>query len=194
MAARSILITIIVALAASRPGLAQTYPLSEISRAGDCFRIHLDMTLSGEMRVNKEGKSVSLKLEATALHEFSERVLTVASDGSLEKAARIYDNAKAVIRVNQTPSERTLHPERRLRLLGARCEGGHLGRLHVVEPDIGHQVLDDGEGPHRGDGDGLVLVEVRQAGHAHEPGPAVDLGRARPALAGLAVPAARQVA
>jgi hypothetical protein len=112
--ARRILVTIIAALAAGRAGWAQTYPLSESSQAGDCFRIQLELTLSGEMRVNKEGKTVSLKLEATAGHEFSERILNLASDGAPEKAARIYDKAKAVIRVNQTPSERTLRPERHL--------------------------------------------------------------------------------
>ena len=114
MPARKILITLIVALTAGRAGSAQTYPLSEISQAGNCFRLHLDMTLSGEMRVNQEGKTVSLKLEATGMHEFSERTLTVASDGSPDKAARVYDKAKAMIRVNQSPSERTLRPERRL--------------------------------------------------------------------------------
>ena len=83
-----ILGTVVVSLAVVRAGWAQTYPLSETSQAGDCFRIHLDMTLSGEMRVNKEGKPVSLKLEATATHEFPERILHVAADGLPEKAAR----------------------------------------------------------------------------------------------------------
>ena len=44
------------------------------------------------------------------------------------------------------------------------------------------------------DGDRLARREGRQAGQAHEAGPAVDLGRARTALAGLAVPAHGQVA
>ena len=39
-----------------------------------------------------------------------------------------------------------------------------------------------------------VGVEVGQPGHAHQPRPAVDLGAARAALAGLAVPAHREVA
>src|SRR5262249_30497024 len=37
--------------------------------------------------------------------------------------------------------------------------------------------------------DGLVLAEGGHPGHAHQPGPAVDLRRARTAFAGLAVPA-----
>src|SRR5262245_23012284 len=99
-----ILGTLVVALAVGRSALAQTYLLSETTRPGDCFRIHLDMTLSGEMRVNKEGKPLSLTLEATATHEFPERVLQVASDGLPEKTARIYEKANAVITVDKTPS------------------------------------------------------------------------------------------
>jgi hypothetical protein len=114
MAARRILVIIIVALAAVRDGWAQTYPLSETSHAGDCFRIHLDMNLSGEMRVNKEGKTVSLKLEATAALDFAERILNVASDGLPDKAAQVYENAKAGINVDRERSERSLRKERRL--------------------------------------------------------------------------------
>ena len=109
-----ILGTLVVSLAVVRVGWAQTYLLSETSQAGDCFRIHLDMTLSGEMRVSKEGKPVSLKLEATATHEFPERILHVASDGLPENAARVYEKAKAVITVDKDPSDRSLRAERRL--------------------------------------------------------------------------------
>src|SRR5260370_26084482 len=109
-----ILGTLVVSLAVVRDGWAQTYLLSETAQAGDCFRIHLDMSLSGEMRVNKEGKAVSLKLQATATHEFPERILHVASDGLPEKAARVYEKAKAVISVDKDPSDRSLRPERRL--------------------------------------------------------------------------------
>jgi hypothetical protein len=114
MAIRRTLGIILVALAAGRAGWAQTYPLSETLQPGNCFRIHLQMSLSGEMRVNKEGKAVPLKLEAAAEHEFSERTLTVASDGTPEKAARVYEKAKAVIIVDKEPSERSLRAERRL--------------------------------------------------------------------------------
>ena len=47
---------------------------------------------------------------------------------------------------------------------------------------------------HRRDGDRLVSAERRHPGHAQQPRPAVDLGAARAALAGLAVPPHRQVA
>jgi hypothetical protein len=114
MAARRILGTIVVALALVRYASAQTYPLSESLQAGNCFRIHLDMSLSGEMRVNKEGKAVTLKLEATATHEFAERILNLGSDGMAEKAARAYEKARAVISVDKEPNERSLRAERHL--------------------------------------------------------------------------------
>src|SRR5690606_28215640 len=72
-------------------------------------------------------------------------------------------------------------------------EGRHLPGLLVVERDVADEVLDDGEGPHRGDRDGLVLGEGRHPGHAAQPGLAVDLHGAGAALAGLAVPAHGQV-
>src|SRR5439155_1862830 len=114
MGAWRILGTLVVSLTVVRAGWAQTYSLSETAQAGDCLRIHLEMSLSGEMRVNKEGKALSLKLEATATHEFPERILHVASDGLPEKAARVYEKAKAAISVDKDPSDRSLRTERRL--------------------------------------------------------------------------------
>src|SRR5262249_38246249 len=69
---------------------------------------------SGEMRVNKEGRTVPLKLEARANHEYPERVLQVASDGIPEKVVRVYEKAKARITVDKEASERALRAERSL--------------------------------------------------------------------------------
>ena len=65
--------------------------------------------------------------------------------------------------------------------------------LLVVERDVGHQVADHREGAHRGDGDGLVGSNVDMRSCTHQPRTAVDLRRARAALAGLAVPPHREV-
>jgi len=104
----------VATLAVVRAGWAQTYPLAETPQAGDCSRIHLEMHLSGEMNVNKEGKPVSLKLEARATHDYPERILQVSSDGLAERAARVYETAQAVITVDKEPVHRTLRAERRL--------------------------------------------------------------------------------
>src|SRR2546422_736125 len=48
MGAWRILATLVVSLVVVSAGWTQTYPLSETVQAGDCFRIRLDMSLSGE--------------------------------------------------------------------------------------------------------------------------------------------------
>jgi hypothetical protein len=92
----------------------QTYPLAESVQSGDCFRIRLDMKLEGEMRVERRDKMESLPLKAAATHEYPERVLSVGKDGVPDKAARVYETARASITVTGETSERTLRPERRL--------------------------------------------------------------------------------
>src|ERR1035438_9248897 len=66
-----------------------------------------------------------------------------------------------------------------------------LGHLKV-ERDVGHEVTDDGEGLHRRYGH-LALGQLVHSRHAHETRFAVDLGGARAALAGLAVPSTGEV-
>src|SRR5262249_62135662 len=78
---------------------AQTFQLSEDLKAGDCFRVHMDMSLSGEMRVHRDEKSVPLRETATAKHEFLERVLLVDNGGLADKNARRYTTARASIMV-----------------------------------------------------------------------------------------------
>ncbi|HJT76664.1 MAG TPA: hypothetical protein VJ739_05635 [Gemmataceae bacterium] len=93
---------------------AQTYPLAEALAAGDCFKVRLEMSLAGELKVKRDGKTVPLKLAATATHEFPERVLTVGKTGLAEKVARVYQTAQATITAGDERSQRTLRPERRL--------------------------------------------------------------------------------
>jgi hypothetical protein len=88
--------------------------LVEEPRSGDCFKIQLDMKLSGELRIRKEGKTVPIKLEAVATHEYPERNLSVGTGGVVQKTARAYETAKATITVGTDRGERKLRPERRL--------------------------------------------------------------------------------
>ena len=62
-----------------------------------------------------------------------------------------------------------------------------------VPGDVRDQILDQREGLHGLDGDRLIERQRVQARHAHELRHAVDFGRARAALAGLAVPAHREI-
>lgn len=95
-------------------GWTQTCTLLETQKPGECFQIKLDMRLSGELRIRKDDKIEPLKLEASAVHEYPERILVVAQDGLVQKMARLYDTAKASITVGGERIERTLRPERRL--------------------------------------------------------------------------------
>jgi hypothetical protein len=105
-----------VILLVTRSAPAQSYSLSETPKAGDCFRIRLEMTLKGEIRVSGEAKPSSLPLQAHAEHDFPERILAVGSKGLPEKSARVYETAKAVITVGGERVEHTLRPDRRLQI------------------------------------------------------------------------------
>ncbi len=114
MGAGRVLGTMALLLALTPAGEAQTCTLAETVQAGDCFTIQLDMKLSGEMRIRKDDKTIPLKLEAVAGHEYPERILAVAAGGNVQKTARLYLSAKATIAVGADSVERSLRPERRL--------------------------------------------------------------------------------
>ena len=116
MALRRVLASVAIILFATRTASAQTYALSEIPKAGDCFRIHLEMTLKGEIRISGEAKPSSFPLQARAEHDFPERILVVNSKGLPEKSARLYETAKAAIVVGGDRTEHTLRPDRRLQV------------------------------------------------------------------------------
>jgi hypothetical protein len=103
-----------MALAAARGASAQTYSLAESVKAGDCFRIRLDMALAGELKIKRAGDNAALKLEATASHEFPERVLAVSPQGMPEKVARAYEKARGTTTIDHSPRERSLRSERSL--------------------------------------------------------------------------------
>ncbi len=116
MALWRVLASAAIIIFATRTASAQTYSLSETPKAGDCFRIHLEMTLKGEIRISGEAKPSSLPLQARAEHDFPERILVVNSKGLPEKSARLYETAKAAIRVGGDRTEHTLRPDRRLQV------------------------------------------------------------------------------
>ncbi len=95
-------------LALTPAGWGQTCTLAETVQAGDCYKIQIDMKLSGELRIRKDDKTIPLKLEAAATHEYVERLLAVAAGGIVQKTARVYESAKATIAVGTERVERTL--------------------------------------------------------------------------------------
>ncbi len=133
-------------LAGATAGRTQTVTLAEPLKAGDCFRLRLEMKLAGEMRIQKGGEIKSIKLEAGASHEYPERVLAVGAGNAVEKAARLYETAKATITVGGDRTERALRPERRL-LVAQRWKDQLLvyspaGALYREELDLTAQHFD----------------------------------------------------
>ena len=104
----------VLLLAAAPMASAETYPLVESVKAGDCFRICLDMTLTGNIKISRDGKPATLPLTARAAHEFPERILTVGDNGLVEKSARFYQTASAVIFVDRDRENKSLRKERKL--------------------------------------------------------------------------------
>ncbi len=114
MAAWRTLAGVAVLLAAAAAGRAQNYPLAEPLKPGDCFRVRLEMKLTGELKVSRDGKTIPLPLTASAAHEFPERVLSVGDGGLPDKVARVYEKASATISAGGDRSERKLRKERKL--------------------------------------------------------------------------------
>ncbi len=72
------------------------------------------MTLKGEMRVNRDGKTVAIPISASAHHGFVERVLEIKDKGLPEKVAREYSLAKSAITVESGARTQALSEDRRL--------------------------------------------------------------------------------
>lgn len=124
---------------------AEPLTIRETIKPGDCFQVQLEMKLTGQLQLNRQGTPVNLNLSAAGSLGLTEKVLTVTGEGLSEKVARIYDNARATITVDKDRSERTLRPERRL-IVAQRHKDIHLvyapsGALTRDELDLaGHHM------------------------------------------------------
>jgi hypothetical protein len=114
MAAWRTLGSLVVALAVTAAARAQTYALKEGPLEGTYAQIKLGLELTGEMKFQQEGKPLAVKEAASATHEYVERVLKAAADGTAEKVARYYRTAKIAISVGADKIERSLRDDRRL--------------------------------------------------------------------------------
>lgn len=92
----------------------QSLLLSEQVEPGQCQQVRLDLTVKGSLKVPRGEALSNLPLEAKAEQTFVERILSGGTPGQPIRAARRYENAKAVIQVDGVPSTRKLRDERRL--------------------------------------------------------------------------------
>lgn len=114
--------SLLVVLALGGVVHAQNVALVEPSLTKVCLRIDLRMDLIGDIRVQQDGKPVSIKQTAKARHEYLERVLEAKSDVAA-KTARFYETAEAAITVDQETSARKLRRTRALMLAQANKDG-----------------------------------------------------------------------
>ena len=111
---------------------AQNVLLVEAPLPKSCFRNELTMELAGKVRVQQEGQTITLQQQASARHEFLERIVD-AKDGLAEKTARIYQAAEATITIDKEVSKRTFRSDRTLMIAQRSkdqyltyCPSGHL--------------------------------------------------------------------
>jgi hypothetical protein len=105
------LVTLVFLTLAGSAG-AQTCSLVEGQLPDSHYRIQLTMELTGELKVQQDNKVVSLKTTASATHDYVERLLEAAADGTASRSARVYKDARVAIQVDQDKLQRSLRPER----------------------------------------------------------------------------------
>jgi hypothetical protein len=106
--------SVLLVLVTFSAGLAEPLNLSETTKKGECSHILLHMDLTGDMRATRDGKQVPLKMSASAVHEFNQKILALNEKGMPNKAACFYDQAKATVNVGSDKSEKSLRALRKL--------------------------------------------------------------------------------
>ena len=118
---RRYLASLAAVLAITGSSLAQSVDLSEGPLVDNFFRIDMVMKLTGQTKVQQEGKFVEQPVVADAQHEFLEKILQ-ANDGIVDKTVRTYKRAQANLKFGSALSSRTFRPERTL-LVSQRVHG-----------------------------------------------------------------------
>ena len=93
---------------------AQSVKLAEELKPGDHFKYDLKLTVTGRMKVERDGKPDPLPIEAEATHQFVERIESADAGGGAGKVLRHYAVAVSKSRVGSDKSVRELPADRRL--------------------------------------------------------------------------------
>ena len=88
--------------------------LKESNKAEDCAKVTIELSVKGDLKVQRETKSVSIPLAGTASHVYFEKILGVKSEGLPTKVARKYKKAEATFKVDGNTTQRKLREERSL--------------------------------------------------------------------------------
>ena len=96
------------------PGaFAQTRTLAEQPKSGECYRYEIETSVTGALKVTRDGKLVPIPLTVKNQHTFTEKILTEGK-GVSRKVARSYEKATSTAEVNKEKIEKTLTADRRL--------------------------------------------------------------------------------
>ncbi|MSR55641.1 MAG: hypothetical protein EXS09_20510 [Gemmataceae bacterium] len=107
------MIGLALSLAVGCPAFGQTVSITESIREGDCFRVVATTSLTGTLKVSRDGKSTPLKIAAKNEHDFFERVLET-NKGLIQKSARYYQTAHSRATVDGAAVDRTIAADHRL--------------------------------------------------------------------------------
>jgi hypothetical protein len=124
MSTRQIVAGLLAALTFAGAAAAQSYTLAEDPLVNRYYKVELDMTLKGTIKVRQERANLDpnqkdpyeeriLTQTATARHQFLERTLEASKTVLVDKSARLYQTAQAEITVASEKSQRRLHDKRR---------------------------------------------------------------------------------
>jgi hypothetical protein len=118
------LISLLAILALTGSSPAQSVDLSEGPLVDNFFRVDLAMKLTGQTKVQQDGKFLDQTVNAEAQHEFLEKIIHV-DDGIVDKTVRTYRRAQANIKFGNAQTTRTFRPERTL-LVTQRVQGQNI--------------------------------------------------------------------
>ncbi len=124
----------------------EKHALREKIEVGDVCRFEMGMELQGDIQLKSSDKIVTLKLQASAKHQFPERVLGVDGEGLPARVVRYYDEATANINVSGSATTRKLRDDRRFmvaqRLSDAMVTYSPAGTLTREELELTGEHLD----------------------------------------------------
>src|SRR5688500_9761860 len=94
-------------LVAAGPAFGQSFTLVESPKEGECTRLTIETTLTGQLKVTRDGKPAAIKINAKNEHSLVEKVLATEK-GLPKKTARHYATAVSRATLDGEKAERNL--------------------------------------------------------------------------------------
>lgn len=104
----------VFALFANQSTAAEPTYLGEKLIPGDTFQYEINLTVTGEMKVDQNGESQSIPIQASAKHRLLERVEALDAKGAVGMGLRFYESVESSSEIDGDRSRRQLPDNRRL--------------------------------------------------------------------------------